>query len=190
MAYDLYPLNNQGKATGLGRIGKIAPLSLQAFIAVVKKQLHIAAVNVVGRPEQMISKVAVCGGSGASLVAQAQTSGADVFVTGDVKYHDALDAAALGIAVIDAGHYATEQPIVAALASYLQECFPTLIVQANHFSLAMRHLYQRRRFLDGGSTRYSDQRFLVVDIECTKCKFFSLGASIELTGGGDIFFHI
>jgi dinuclear metal center YbgI/SA1388 family protein len=133
VAYDLYPLNNQGKVTGLGRIGMIEPLSLQNFIAVVKKQLHIDAVNVIGRPDLLISKVAVCGGSGASLIEQAQSSGADVFVTGDVKYHDALDAAALGIAVIDAGHYATEQPIVAVLASYLQECFPTLIVQANHF---------------------------------------------------------
>jgi dinuclear metal center YbgI/SA1388 family protein len=133
VAYDIYPLKNQGKATGLGRIGKIEPVSLQDFIFDVKKQLNINAVNAVGRPEQRIGKVAVCGGSGASLMLQAKASGADVLVTGDVKYHDALEAAALGIAVIDAGHYATEQPVVAVLASYLQEHFPLLAVDTNHF---------------------------------------------------------
>ncbi len=132
VAYDVYPLKNQGKSAGLGRIGKIEPVSLQDFIFAVKKQLNIQVVNAAGRPEQRIGKVAVCGGSGASLMLQAKASGADVLVTGDVKYHDALEAAALGIAVIDAGHYATEQPVVAALASYLQAHFPLLAVNANH----------------------------------------------------------
>lgn len=133
VAYDIYPLKNQGKSTGLGRIGKIEPVSLQDFIFDVKKQLNINVVNAVGRSEQRIGKVAVCGGSGASLMLQAKASGADVLVTGDVKYHDALEAAAMGIAVIDAGHYATEQPVVAVLASYLKERFPLLVVEANHF---------------------------------------------------------
>lgn len=141
VAYDIYPLQNQGKAMGLGRIGKIEPISLQDFIADVKQQLHINVVNVVGRPEQRIGKVAVCGGSGASLMLQAQASGADVLVTGDVKYHDALEAAALGIAVIDAGHYATEQPVVAVLASYLQQRFPLIAVNANHFQTNVLRSY-------------------------------------------------
>lgn len=130
VAYDLYPLQNQGKSTGLGRIGRIEPVCLQDFIVTVKKQLHIDWVNVVGQPEQLIGSVAVCGGSGASLIQQAKTRGADVLVTGDVKYHDALEAAELGIAVIDAGHYSTEQPVVAFLANYIEECFPDLTVNS------------------------------------------------------------
>jgi len=70
----------------------------------------------------MVEKVAVCGGSGASLIRKAAFAGADVLVTGDVKYHEGQDALAAGIAIIDAGHFATEQPIVSYVAEYLTVC--------------------------------------------------------------------
>ncbi|MBP2626342.1 MAG: NGG1p interacting factor 3 protein [Firmicutes bacterium] len=123
VAYDLYQLANSGHSLGLGRVGKlIAPMLLTEFINHVKMALGIECVNVVGPLEKVIKKVAVCGGSGAGFINKAAFAGADVFITGDVKYHEAQDALAAGIAVIDAGHFATEEPVVSALAEYLTAC--------------------------------------------------------------------
>jgi putative NIF3 family GTP cyclohydrolase 1 type 2 len=63
----------------------------------------------------------VCGGSGASLIHKAAFAGADVLVTGDVKYHEAQAALAAGIAIVDAGHFATEQPVMGYVAEYLKQ---------------------------------------------------------------------
>jgi putative NIF3 family GTP cyclohydrolase 1 type 2 len=68
--------------------------------------------------------VALCGGSGGSLAAAATARGADVFVTGDVKHHQALDAQAAGTAIIDAGHHGTEWPFVQHLAERLSKDGP------------------------------------------------------------------
>ena len=70
--------------------------------------------------ERIVSTVAVCGGSGAGLLNKAVFAGADVFVTGDIKYHEAQEALLAGIAVIDAGHFATEQPVVSFVTEYLK----------------------------------------------------------------------
>lgn len=123
VAYDLYELLNGGNEQGLGRIGKLPhPMSLKEFVSQVKIGLSIDYVSVSGDLEKNIKKVAVCGGSGASLIQKAAFAGADVLVTGDVKYHDGQDALAAGIAVIDAGHFATEQPVVSYVTKYLVEC--------------------------------------------------------------------
>ena len=122
-AYDLYPLNNQGRQLGLGRIGELpVKTSLSNFAVSVKQALQLSEVRLAGDPGKLIHKVAVCGGSGASLVKKAVFSGADVLITGDLKYHEAQEALALGIAVIDAGHYATEAPVVRSVVEYLQQC--------------------------------------------------------------------
>lgn len=123
VAYDLHELLNPGHELGLGRIGKlIEPLPLREFILQVKKDLGIDYVSASGEQEKMVKKVAVCGGSGASLIHKAAFAGADVFVTGDVKYHEGQDALAAGVAIIDAGHFATEQPIISCVAEYLVQC--------------------------------------------------------------------
>jgi putative NIF3 family GTP cyclohydrolase 1 type 2 len=67
----------------------------------------------------VIKKVALCSGSGASLLREASRCGADVLVTGDVKYHDARDALDLGIALIDAGHFPSEIIMVDDVAERL-----------------------------------------------------------------------
>lgn len=113
----LIPGSDQG--TGLGRIGVIAPRSLGKF-ANELEQLWGLSLRVVGDLGRMISKVAVLSGSGGSFVQQAKQAGADVLVTGDVSYHHALDAEALGLALIDAGHFATERIMVRGVADYLQ----------------------------------------------------------------------
>lgn len=122
VAYDIYPLLNQGKGFGLGRIGELTEaVSLHDFALQVKKALKISFVRVTGTEDQTIKKVAVCGGSGAELIHKAKFAGADVLVTGDVKYHEAQNARDIGIAVIDAGHFGTERPVVSFLAQYLHQ---------------------------------------------------------------------
>ncbi len=117
VAYDLVPLANRRKEVGLGRIGRLAQaVTLADFATMVKDSLHIEALRVVGNRQGSVSKVAVCGGSGASLLKEAARQGADVLVTGDVKYHEARNAASLGLALIDAGHFATERLMASHLA--------------------------------------------------------------------------
>lgn len=108
-AYDLYPLVNEGAKLGLGRIGRLAEVdSLAAYARRVSELLSAPGLRFVGDPAVRISKVALCSGSGASLLRDAVRNGADLLVTGDVKYHEARDAEDLGIALIDAGHFPTE----------------------------------------------------------------------------------
>lgn len=122
-AYDVYPLFNQGKASGLGRIGKLlSAMSLADFAAKIKTDLRLNAVHVVGSPEKTIRKVAVCGGAGTSLISKAAFAGADVLVTGDIGYHDGQTALATGIALVDGGHFATERVAVPCVAEYLNKC--------------------------------------------------------------------
>ena len=70
------------------------------------------------------TKIALCSGSGGSYLELAAEAGADAFVTGDVKHDRAVEAAALGITLIDAGHYETEAIILEPMREYLQERFP------------------------------------------------------------------
>lgn len=122
VAYDIYPLSNQGEKYGLGRIGYLTKeLSLSDFIQRVKEALNISQLRIAGYPGQMVKKVAVCGGSGGSLIFSAAFGGAQVLLTADVKYHEAREAEELGLTVIDAGHDISEQIIVPVLLDYLQQ---------------------------------------------------------------------
>jgi dinuclear metal center YbgI/SA1388 family protein len=122
VAYDLLPLENRTPDAGLGRIGRLVrPLSLEAFVGTVKERLDCSQLRLAGRLEREVSKVAVCGGSGAGLLQTAQRQGADVLVTGDVKYHEARQAEELGIALIDAGHFGTEKLMIGRVAAKLAE---------------------------------------------------------------------
>jgi len=119
-AFDLYPVLNQGATRGLGRIGVLAEATTAgAFALQVKEVLAASGVRLVGEAGRRVTKVALCGGSGASLLHEAARKGADLLVTADVKYHEAREAEALGIAVLDAGHFATELPMVRGLADAL-----------------------------------------------------------------------
>jgi len=119
-AYDIYPLANQINQLGLGRIGELQePVTLEEFMDMVKKSLNISLVKYTGDPQASVRKIAVCGGSGASFINKSAFSGVDVLLTGDVKYHEAQEAKALGLNLVDAGHYATEHPVVLKLAELL-----------------------------------------------------------------------
>ena len=120
-AYDLYPLKNPGEIMSLGRVGFLpAPLPVEAFAQQVRQGLAASHVRLVRAGSRPVRKVALCSGSGAEFIAKAAYMGADAYVTGDVKYHDAQQAAALGMHVIDAGHFPTEFPVVGVLAERLR----------------------------------------------------------------------
>ncbi|SRR6266568_116993 len=119
-AFDIYPLLNEGEKQGLGRIGRLPePVTLGEYAGRLREILSAPALRYVGDPAAMISKVALCSGSGASLLHEAVRAGADLLVTGDVKYHEARDAEDLGIALIDAGHFPTEIIMVNEIAERL-----------------------------------------------------------------------
>ena len=123
-AFDLYPLLNKGAQRGLGRIGRLPEsLTLAAYADRLRNVLSAPALRYVGDPNATIAKVALCSGSGASLLRDAVRAGADLLVTGDVKYHEAREAEDCGLALIDAGHYPTEIIMVHEMAERLVRAF-------------------------------------------------------------------
>ncbi len=121
-AYDLYPLHNKGRIESLGRIGYLSqPLIPEAFAEQVRCGLGADYVRLVRAGNKQIRKVALCSGSGAEFIAKAAFMGADAYVTGDVKYHDAQQAVGLGIHLVDAGHFPTEFPVVSVLVNRLEK---------------------------------------------------------------------
>ncbi len=122
VAYDIYPLKNTGTKAGLGRIGRLPEsLALADFARKVKDSLGLGMVRITGDPQRSVSKIALCGGGGMSLLEQAIKCDADLYLTGDIRHHGALDALDRGIALVDGGHYGTERVIVPVLADYLQK---------------------------------------------------------------------
>lgn len=108
VAYDLVPLVD-GAEVGFGRLGTLPqPLTLRALAARVRDELPAPHLRFAGDPDRLVRTVAVVGGSGDSLIGAARAAGADVFVTGDLKHHVVLDALEDGLALVDAGHHATE----------------------------------------------------------------------------------
>ncbi len=120
--YDLYLLSNKGKVFGLGRLGVLPEeRSLSKVVEDIKKALKIDKIKITGSTTQKIKKVALCGGSGGRLIEKAASEGAHLYLTSDIKYHEALKALDLNIIVADAGHDATERIIVPYLADYLNK---------------------------------------------------------------------
>ncbi|NLW90304.1 MAG: Nif3-like dinuclear metal center hexameric protein [Syntrophomonadaceae bacterium] len=116
IAFDLYRLENHGKTYCPGRCGRLQnPSRLDDYAAFIKGRLGLDAVRVVGDIQRTIEDVAVVSGSGASFLDNCIQQGVDLLVTGDLKYHDAKNAEAAGIALIDAGHQGTEQIAVQML---------------------------------------------------------------------------
>ncbi len=124
VAYDVIPLENRDPRIGLGVCGVLRkPMTLDAFAAHVRSVLRVDHVRVVGAKRKRIAQVAVMGGAGGGDVGSLPDT-TDVYVTGDVRYNDALEALSRDIAVIDAGHSGTEMLVVPALATFLRNRFP------------------------------------------------------------------
>ncbi len=105
----------------IGNLGYMNLLTSEDFAKVVSEKLGTTVRFV--EADKGISRVAVCGGAGMDFIADAVKMGADAYVTGDMSYHEALDAKALGITVVAAGHFETENPAMAYLRKYIDEKF-------------------------------------------------------------------
>lgn len=122
MAYDLYPVEGRPEGCGLGRVGTLPePLSPRELTERVSNSLGFEARLAADPGAREIRRVAVLGGSGGSFLGEVAASGADAYVTGDLSYHQALDAEHLGLAAVDAGHGPSEFPALAPLAQRLGE---------------------------------------------------------------------
>ncbi len=114
---DIEPIDFDGL---FGRIGYVSECTLGEFIQTVKLALDIDHIRYVGSKKNIISKVAVVGGGGADFIPNAKIAGCDVYITADVKYHQAQLADKLGLNVIDAGHFETENPVIHKVSRYLR----------------------------------------------------------------------
>lgn len=109
VAYDVYPLENKDNHTGSGVIGKLAtPTKTTDFLLHLKKVMKTDCVRHTNIIKEEIETVALCGGSGSFLLPDAKKAKADIFITGDFKYHQFFDADN-EIVIADIGHYESEQ---------------------------------------------------------------------------------
>lgn len=105
-AYDIYPLELEGSVQGLGRIGQLQqPVPLQELAQRVKEAYGLTHLRLVGNPDASVTTVAVLGGSGGRYWTDAKKQGADVYITGDLDHHTALDAREAGLCLLDPGHH-------------------------------------------------------------------------------------
>ncbi|GLC88589.1 Nif3-like dinuclear metal center hexameric protein [Lysinibacillus piscis] len=134
-AYDIICLEQQTNVMGLGRVGYLPQeMTLQNFANFVKQQLDVPAVRVVGDLQSKIKKVALVGGDGNKYIYAAKRAGADVFLTGDMYFHTAQDAQAIGLQIIDPGHH-VEKVMIAGVANKManlceQQKFAVTFIQS------------------------------------------------------------
>ena len=113
-------------SVGLGRIGQLAePMSLVSLAHQAGHRLGMEQVPIVGDPEAVVQTVALCSGSGGSLVGAFLASPARVFITGEIRYHDARDILAAGRAAIDIGHFASERIMIDDIVARLGRALGT-----------------------------------------------------------------
>ena len=120
--------DDQGRAWGLIHMGHVEEQSLEAFLSTVKTNLGCEGLRYVdgGKP---VRKVAVGGGSCSGAMFAVAAAGCDTFVPADVKYNGFWDAKELGLTLIDAGHFHTENPVIAVVAKAISEAFPEISVK-------------------------------------------------------------
>lgn len=134
VAYDIYSLENEYTQAGIGMIGELsAPMDELEFLRKLKDTFHCPVVRhtrLIGKP---VRSIAVCGGSGSSYLRTAIARGADVFISGDFKYHQFFDAENQ-IVIADIGHYESEQFTKEVFYELLTKKFPKFAVHLSDFS--------------------------------------------------------
>ena len=127
-AIDVYPLAGMAQG-GEGRVGELpAPVPLGELAATMKAKVNATVMQTVGDPAKPVRRVAVACGAAGEFLADAVAAGADAFLTGEVRFHDALAAEAAGVGLLLPGHYASERPGVEDLAARLATEFPAATV--------------------------------------------------------------
>lgn len=128
VAYDIYQLTNFQNEVGSGLVGTLPePISELELLSLVKEKFKLTIIRHTAFLHKKISKIAVCGGSGSFLIPAAKASGAEAYITSDIKYHEFFDADNK-IFLADIGHYESEQFTIELLADILQQKFPNFAV--------------------------------------------------------------
>ncbi len=117
-----------GRPWGLLRMGEVPQQSLDAFLCTVKERLGCEGLRY-AEGGKSVRRIAVGGGACADGFREALAAGCDTFVTSDIKYNQFWDARDLGLNLIDAGHFHTENPVVAVLAEKIAGAFPEVEVK-------------------------------------------------------------
>jgi putative NIF3 family GTP cyclohydrolase 1 type 2 len=134
VAYDIYPIDNNFQQAGIGMIGELqTPMNEMEFLLQMKEIFNCKVVKhtaLLGKP---ISKVAVCGGSGSTYLSKAIAQKADIFISGDFKYHQFFDAENQLI-IADIGHFESEQFTKEVFYELLTKKFPKFAVHLSEIS--------------------------------------------------------
>lgn len=126
VAFDVFPEVINPISIGHGCVGNLkVSKKLSQLINICKEKLGVTTVRYTGDLNKKIKRVAVCGGSGGSLIVDAINAGADVYITGDLKYHEVLENKDK-ISIIDVGHRASEQPVLNKIEEILKARFKNL----------------------------------------------------------------
>jgi dinuclear metal center YbgI/SA1388 family protein len=141
VAYDIFPLSNPAGFAGSGMIGELEPAMTESqFLERVKQVMGLPSLRHSGLSGKMISRVAVCTGSGAFLIKEAKASGAGAFLTSDLKYHDFFEGNA-SLILADIGHYESERFAKELIYGILIENFPNFAFLISKINTNPVHYY-------------------------------------------------
>jgi dinuclear metal center YbgI/SA1388 family protein len=129
VAYDISMLDNVHQQVGSGMVGELETAILETeFLQLLQSAFQLKVIRHTPLTGKMVKKIALCGGAGSFLIGAAVASGADFYITGDVKYHEFFDANSR-LVIADIGHYESEQYTIELLFDILSEKFPNFAVQ-------------------------------------------------------------
>jgi dinuclear metal center YbgI/SA1388 family protein len=131
-AYDVYNLRPNPLGVGQGRVGVLPrAMALADLAQLVRQSLRANHIHIVGEDARPVRTVALACGAAGEFLRDAVAAGADVFLTGEMRFHDCIAARTAGIACVLPGHYASERPGVEDLAARIKTALPTLEVWAS-----------------------------------------------------------
>lgn len=132
-AWDLYEMENLKSTEGIGRIADLkSELDLEAFLDEIKKIYKLDVIKAI-KTKNKIKKIALCSGSGSDFIKDAYYQGADLYLTGDIKYHEAQLAEELGMNLVDFGHYGSEKFVKELLVARLTSEAPNKLNKSLNF---------------------------------------------------------
>jgi putative NIF3 family GTP cyclohydrolase 1 type 2 len=121
-------LEEDGEGTGLGVVGDLPqPMSAHQAVELVKEKFSLKMMKTSRPIDEPVARVAMCGGSGGSLIQAARNAGAQLYISGDISYHNFFTPE--GFMIMDIGHYESEIEIVNILFSLIRKNFPTFAVR-------------------------------------------------------------
>lgn len=125
---------------GYGRVGDIEETSILNLADKIKEKLEIKNLIIHGDTDKKVDRLALCGGSGSDFILDAYRLGAKVYITGDIKYHEAQLAYEFGMTIIDPGHFHSEKIILPEIKNYLDREFENKLNTSVIMESSLPHL--------------------------------------------------